>query len=89
MKYIRIRKVGFRNYQDGFEFIKYARCENVSFEYLDDKELLLIKFNYRDDEGVILENKLIRHDYNAFMKKWNLFLLNEDYFFDLADFTRK
>jgi hypothetical protein len=89
MKYIRIRKVGFRNYQDGFEFIKYTRCENVSFEYLDDKELLLIKFNYRDDEGVTLENKLIRHDYNAFMKKWNLFLLNEDYFFDLADFTRK
>ena len=89
MKYIRIRKVGFRNYQDGFEFIKYARCENVSFEYLGDKELLLIKFNYQDDEGVTLENKLTRHDYNAFMKKWNLFLLNEDYFFDLADFTRK
>jgi hypothetical protein len=48
MKYIRIRKVGFRNYQDGFEFIKYARCENVSFEYAEEKELLIIKFNLQE-----------------------------------------
>jgi fatty acid desaturase len=27
--------------------------------------------------------------YKSFMKKWKLFLLNEDYFFDLADFSRK
>ncbi len=89
MKYIRIRKVGFRNYQDGFEFIKYERCENVCFEYLEEKELLVIKFNLQETDGVTLENKLISHDYKTFMKKWKLFLLNEDYFFDLADFSRK
>ena len=89
MKYIRIRKVGFRNYQDGFEFIKYARCENVSFDYAEEKELLIIKFNLQETEEVTLENKLISHEYKTFMKKWKLFLLNEDYFFDLADFSRK
>ena len=89
MKYIRIRKVGFRNYQDGFEFIKYARCENVSFEYLEEKEMFTITFNLQDTTEVTLENKLISHEYKSFMKKWKLFLLNEDYFFDLADFIRK
>jgi hypothetical protein len=89
MKYIRIRKVGFRNYQDGFEFIKYERCENVSFDYAEEKELLIIKFNLQETDEVTLENKLISHDYKTFMKKWKLFLLNEDYFFDLADFSRK
>ena len=89
MKYIRIRKVGFRNYQDGFEFIKYERCENVSFDYSEEKELLIIKFNLQETAEVTLENKLIGHDYKTFMKKWKLFLLNEDYFFDLADFSRK
>ena len=86
MKYVRIRKEGFRNYRDGFEFIKYARCENVSFEYLEEKELLMIKFNLQDAEEVTLENKLISHEYKSFMKKWKLFLLNEDYFFDLDFF---
>jgi hypothetical protein len=89
MKYIRIRKVGFRNYQDGFEFIKYARCENVSFEYLEEKEMFTITFNLQDTTEVTLENKLISHEYKSIMKKWKLFLLNEDYFFDLADFIRK
>jgi hypothetical protein len=89
MKYIRIRKLGFRNYQDGFEFIKYERCENVSFEYVEEKELLLIKFNLQDTAEVTLENNLISQDHKSFMKKWKLFLLNEDYFFDLADFVRK
>jgi hypothetical protein len=89
MKYIRIRKVGFRNYQDGFEFVKHARCENFSFEYVEAMELLEIKFNLEDTDQVILENKMISHEYKIFMKKWKLFLLNEDYFFDLADFSRK
>ena len=89
MKYIRIRKEGFRNYQDGFEFIKYERCENVSFEYLEEKELLLIKFNLQEANEVMLEYKLISHEHKIFMRKWKLFLLNEDYFFDLADFSRK
>lgn len=89
MKYIRIRKVGFRNYQDGFEFIKYARCENVCFEYLEEKELLMIKFNLQEADEVMLENKLISHEHKIFMRKWKLFLLNEEYFFDLADFSRK
>jgi hypothetical protein len=89
MKYIKIRKVGFRNYQEGFEFIKYARCENVSFEYTEEKELLMIKFNLQETDEVTLEYKLISHEYKSFMKKWKLFLLNEDYFFDLADFNRK
>jgi hypothetical protein len=43
----------------------------------------------QDAEEVTLENKLISHEYKSFMKKWKLFLLNEDYFFDLADFSRK
>jgi hypothetical protein len=89
MKYIRIRKAGFRNYQDGFEFIKYVRCENLSFEYLEESELLLIKFNLPDADEITLEYKLISHDHKIFMKRWKLFLLNEDYFFDLADFSRK
>lgn len=89
MKYIRIRKVGFRNYQDGFEFIKYERCENFLFEYVEEKELVLITFNLQDTAEVTLENKLTNHEYKTFMKKWKLFLLNEDYFFDLADFSRK
>lgn len=89
MKYIRIRKVGFRNYQDGFEFIKYERCVNVSFEYVEEKEVFIIKFNLQETGKVTLENKLISHDYKSFIKKWKLFLLNEDYFFDLADFSRK
>jgi len=76
-------------YINKFEFIKYARCKNVSFEYLEEKELLMIKFNLQDAKEVTLENKLISHDYKTFMKKWKLFLLNEDYFFDLADFSRK
>ena len=88
MKYIRIRKVRFRNYRDGFEFIKFARCENVDFEYVEEEELLLIKFNLQDAGEVMLENKLISHEHKIFMKKWNKFLLNEDYFFDLADFSR-
>ena len=89
MKYFRIRKVGFRNYQDGFEFIKYERCENISCEYVEEKEFLMIKFNLQDSAEVTLENKLINHAYKTFMKRWKLFLLNEDYFFDLADFSRK
>ena len=89
MKYIRIRKAGFRNYQDGFEFIKYLRCENLSFEYLEESELFLIKFNLPDADEITLEYKLIIHDHKIFMKRWKLFLLNEDYFFDLADFSRK
>jgi hypothetical protein len=89
MKYVRIRKEGFRNYQDGFEFIKYAMCENVSFEYLKENDLLMIKFNLQDAKEVTLENKFINHEYKSFMKNWNRFLLNEDYFFDLADFSRK
>jgi hypothetical protein len=56
---------------------------------LEEKELLVIKFNLQEIDGVTLENKLISHDYKTFMKKWKLFLLNEDYFFDLADFSRK
>lgn len=88
MKYIRIRKVKFKNYQDGFEFIKFARCENVDLKYIEEEELLLIKFNLEDSDEVMLKNKLIGHDQKIFMKKWKSFLLNEDYFFDLADFSR-
>ena len=89
MKYIRIRKVGFRNYQDGFEFIKCESCKNFLFEYVEEKELLIIKFNYKEIVEITLEINFTNHDYKTFIRKWNLFLLNQEYFFDLSYFSRK
>jgi hypothetical protein len=89
MKYIRIRKVGFRNYQDGFEFIKYLRCDNFFMEFTESKDELSINFNLEDLKEVGLEKKMSINEYQLFNKNWKQFLLNQEYFFDLADFSRK
>jgi hypothetical protein len=39
-------------------------------------------------EVIRLESQMSLKEKNKFMQSWNLFIINMDYFFDLADFKR-
>jgi hypothetical protein len=58
-------------------------------EFTESKDELSINFNLEDLKEVGLEKKMSKNEYQLFNKNWKQFLLNQEYFFDLADFSRK
>jgi hypothetical protein len=46
-----------------------------------------IFFDY-ECEAIRLERVMTLKEKNKFLHSWNLFIMNLDYFFDLADFKR-
>jgi hypothetical protein len=49
---------------------------------------LIIDIRIKDEDGFRLTNNLTTEDYKIFLRRWNHFLKNDEYFFDLADFSR-
>jgi hypothetical protein len=89
MKAIRIRKGNSLLKDDGFVFIKVARIANYEFEHDSVTNLLILQIFLEDNQAIIrLEKAMTSKEKTKFMQSWNLFIINMDYFFDLADFKR-
>lgn len=86
LKYFRIRKYGAPNYRSGFEFIAYSKIKSFSLAF--EENILTIEFLPVDQEKVQLTQMMSKDIHKTFIRNWNIFLLNDEYFFDLADFTR-
>jgi hypothetical protein len=89
MKAIRIRKSNSLLKDDGFVFIKVSRILNyeISHDPLNNLVVMQIFFDY-ECEAIRLERVMTLKEKNKFLHSWNLFIMNLDYFFDLADFKR-
>jgi hypothetical protein len=89
MKAIRIRKGNSLLKDEGFLFIKVARITNYEFEHDPNTNQLTLQIFLEDNQQVIrLESQMSLKEKNKFMQSWNLFIINMDYFFDLANFKR-
>lgn len=89
MKAIRIRKGNSLLKDDGFVFIKVARITNYEFEHDALTNQLIMQIFLEENQAVIqLERTMTAKERTKFMQSWNLFIINMDYFFDLADFKR-
>lgn len=88
IKSFRIRKLGYKSYHDGFVFISYSRIKGFGLEYDPISNQLVLEVWVRDEGKIELKNNLSSHDYKLFLRKWNQFLTNDEYFFDLAEFSR-
>jgi hypothetical protein len=86
LKYFRIRKYVNPSSRGGFEFIAYSKVKSFGLEFADN--LLTIEFITYDQEKILLTQSLSKDSHKAFIRNWNIFLLNDVYFYDLADFTR-
>ena len=89
MKAIRIRKGNSILKEDGFVFIKVARITNYEIVHEPLNNQVIMQIFLEDKQEVIrLESQMSLKEKNKFMQSWNLFIINMDYFFDLADFKR-
>jgi uncharacterized membrane protein YobD (UPF0266 family) len=88
IKSFRIRKLGYKSYHDGFVFISYSRIKGFGLEYDPVLKQLLIELSVKDEGIIQLSNHLGSEAYKLFLRRWNLFLKNDEYFFDLAEFSR-
>ena len=88
IKSFRIRKSGYKSYHDGFVFISYSRIQEFGLEFDNISNQLIIDILIKDEGGFRLTNNLTPEDHKIFLRRWNHFLKNDEYFFDLADFSR-
>ena len=89
MKAIRIRKGNSLLKDDGFVFIKVSRITNYEIVHDPTRNMVNMQIFLEDNQELIhLERELTLKDKNKFLQSWNLFIINMDYFFDLADFKR-
>jgi hypothetical protein len=88
IKSFRIRKLGYKSYHDGFVFISYSRIKGFGLEYDPISNHLLIEMMVQDEGKIHLTNNFSNDAYKLFLRRWNQFLINEEYFFDLAEFIR-
>jgi hypothetical protein len=88
IKSFRIRKLGYKSYHDGFVFISYSRIKGFGLEYDPISNQLVIEVIVRDEGKIQLTNQFSSDAYKLFLRRWNQFLTNEEYFFDLAEFSR-
>jgi hypothetical protein len=88
IKSFRIRKLGYKSYHDGFVFISYSRIKGFGLEYDPISNHLLIEMVVQDEGKIQLTKNFTNDAYKLFLRRWNQFLINEEYFFDLAEFSR-
>lgn len=89
MKAIRIRKGNCLLKDDGFVFVKVSRITNYEIVHEPLKNIVFMQIFLENDYEVIrLEKEMTLKEKNKFLQSWNLFIINLDYFFDLADFKR-
>ncbi len=88
IKSFRIRKLGYKSYHDSFVFISYSRIKGFGLEYDPISNHLLIEMMVQDEGKIQLTNNFTNDAYKLFLRRWNQFLINEEYFFDLAEFSR-
>jgi len=89
MKAIRIRKGNSLLKDDGFVFIKVSRITNYEILHEPLNNQVIMQIFLEDNQALIrLEREMTLKDKNKFLHSWNLFIINTDYFFDLADFKR-
>ena len=89
MKALRIRKGNSLLKEDGFVFIKVSRITNYEILHDPTRNIVNMQIFLEDNLEVIrLEREMTLKDKNKFLHSWNLFIINTDYFFDLADFKR-
>jgi len=89
MKAIRIRKGNSLLKDDGFVFIKVSRITNYEIVHDPTRNMVNMQIFLEDNQELIhLEKEMTLKDKNKFLQSWNLFIINMDYFFDLADFKR-
>lgn len=88
IKSFRIRKLGYKSYQDGFVFISYSRIKGFGLEYDPVSNQLVIEVLVKDEGKIQLTKQINSESYKLFLRRWNQFLTNEEYFFDLAEFSR-
>jgi len=88
IKSFRIRKLGYKSYHDGYVFISYSRIKGFGLEYDPISNQLLIEVMVQDEGKIQLTIFFTNDAYKLFLRRWNQFLTNDEYFFDLAEFSR-
>lgn len=86
-KYFRIQKAESTILRRGFEFMAYSKVEN--FHISLEENQIIINFSTSDNGDLVFRKLMEKNTQKKFIKNWDLFLLNDEYFFDLADFTRE